>query len=65
MTRIETPRNMAPREEQAEEGYMTCFPIFMKGVDIFSLFKISLYCVCFNIASVSCFGFLAAKHVGS
>ena len=38
MTRVETPRNMGPREEQAEEGYMTFFQIFMKGVDIFSLF---------------------------
>ena len=38
MTRIETPGNTAPREEQAEEGYVTCFQIFMKGVDIFSLF---------------------------
>ena len=37
MTTVETPRNMDPREERAEEGYMTGFQIFMKGVDIFSL----------------------------
>lgn len=37
MTTVEAAKSVDPGEEWSEGGYMTCFQIFMKGVDIFSV----------------------------
>ena len=52
--------------------YLTISPVtreilylFFKGFFFFLMWTILDYQICYNIASVLCFGFLASRHEGS
>lgn len=43
--------------------YLLIFKFFFFSLDVDHF--LSVYCICYNITSVLCFGFLTTRHVGS